>query len=424
MKMHSVPELIEDIRQGKMIILVDDEDRENEGDLVLAADHITPGAVNFMIKEARGLVCLTVTEEQASRLNLPLMVQDEFNFSPNKTSFTVSIEASQGVSTGISAADRAETIRVASNPQAQPNDVVSPGHIFPIRAQRGGVLKRAGHTEASVDMAKLAGLNPSAVVCEIINDDGTMARVPDLYRFAKKHDIKMGTIADLIKYRIENESLVTEAASCKLPSKFGTDFVLRVFKTSVDDSEHVVIQKGEITDDPTLVRVHSQCMTGDIFGSLRCDCRDQLRMSLEKIDQEGKGVLLYLRQEGRGIGLTNKIKAYALQEQGMDTVEANVHLGFRPDERDYGIGAQILRRLGVQKIRLMTNNPAKRVGLHAYGLEITERVPLVALRHPDSASYLSTKETKMGHLLQDLSAVISEALPSEHKEAPNKGELI
>lgn len=398
--MNTIPELIEDIKAGKMIILVDDEDRENEGDLIVAADHITPEAVNFMSREARGLICLSLASEQIQRLGLPLMVRDDMNFSPNRTAFTVTIEAAQGVTTGISAADRAHTIRVASRPDAKNSDISMPGHVFPIRAQPGGVLKRAGHTEASVDMSKLAGLNPSAVICEIMNEDGTMARLPDLQKFAKTHGIKMGTIVDLIRYRVQNESLVSEVAQATLPSALGTGFQIRVFKNILDDSEHVVLQKGKpVEGQSTLVRVHSECMTGDIFGSLRCDCGPQLHQALRLIEKEGSGILLYLRQEGRGIGLVNKIKAYELQDSGLDTVEANLHLGFPPDKRDYGIGAQILRALGVTQIRLMTNNPSKRVGLKGYGLEIIDRVPLEVASNESNKEYLKVKKDKLGHLL-------------------------
>lgn len=397
--MNSIQELIDDIRSGKMVVLVDDEDRENEGDLVLAGAAATPAAINFMAKEARGLVCLALASEQVERLGLPLMVREDSNFSPNKTAFTVSIEASSGVSTGISAADRAHTIRVASSPDSKPSDIITPGHIFPIRAQKGGVLKRAGHTEGSVDLCRLAGLAPAAVICEVMNDDGTMARVGDLKAFAMKHGLKIGTIVDLIEYRLEHESLVEEIAEARLPNRFGEKFKVRAFRNSVDSAEHIVLQLGEIdSSQPTLVRVHSECMTGDVFGSTRCDCGPQLQKSMQMIEQNGSGVLLYLRQEGRGIGLGNKIKAYALQDQGLDTVEANLHLGFPPDSRNYGIGAQILRYIGIQKIRLLTNNPAKRVGLKGYGLEVVERVPLVVKAHKNNLEYMNVKREKMGHL--------------------------
>ena len=398
--MNTTLELIEDIRNGKMVILVDDEDRENEGDLVVAADFITPEIVNFMATEARGLICLSLAQHQIEKLGLPLMVKDEANFSPNKTAFTVSIEASTGVTTGISAADRAHTVRVASNPNAKPSDIIVPGHVFPIRAKQGGVLKRAGHTEGSVDLAVLAGLNPAAVICEVVNADGTMARVPDLLKFAAKHNLKIGSIVDLIRYRVQNETLVQEVAQAKLPNTFGEGFTVRAFTNSIDNAEHLVLQMGEIkADEPLLVRVHSECMTGDVFGSTRCDCGPQLHKSMEMIAKEGKGVILYLRQEGRGIGLANKIKAYQLQDQGMDTVEANLHLGFPMDRRDYGIGAQILRQIGIRKIRLMTNNPSKRVGLKGYGLEIVERVPLIVAANQNNVGYLRVKREKMGHLL-------------------------
>lgn len=385
-----------------MVILVDDEDRENEGDLVLAADYVTADSINFMATEARGLVCLALSSEQVDRLQLPMMVKDEANFSPNKTAFTVSVEAATGVSTGISAADRAHTIRVASAPGARPADVIMPGHIFPIRAKPGGVLKRAGHTEGSVDLARLAGLNAAAVICEVMKPDGTMARIADLGAFALKHGLKVGTIVDLIRYRVQHETLVQEIAHARLPNVFGPDFRVRAFTNSVDGIEHLVIQKGEFKpDEPVLVRVHSECMTGDVFGSLRCDCGPQLRRAMELIEAEGKGIVLYLRQEGRGIGLGNKIRAYQLQDDGMDTVDANLHLGFPSDRRDYGIGAQILRAIGVRRLRLMTNNPAKRIGLKGYGLEIVERIPLIAGANKENQSYLQVKRDRLGHLFED-----------------------
>ncbi len=397
--MNRIEELIHDIRSGKMVVLIDDEDRENEGDLVLAADFVTPTAINFMVKEARGLVCLSLTHEQIEQLQIPQMVSDDANHSPNKTAFTVSIEASKGISTGISAADRAHTIRVASRLDAKPSDVITPGHIFPIRAKAGGVLKRAGHTEGSIDLCRLAGLSPAAVICEVMNDDGTMARVGDLREFARKHDLKIGTIVDLIRYRLEHESLVEEVAQAKLPNRFGEEFQVRAFRSLLDGTEHLVLQLGDIAAGvPCMVRVHSECMTGDVFGSTRCDCGPQLHKAMEMITNEGRGVILYLRQEGRGIGLINKIRAYALQDNGLDTVEANVHLGFPPDARDYGIGAQILRALGLGKVRLLTNNPAKRVGLGAYGIEVIGRVPLVVEPHANNAAYLRVKKEKMGHV--------------------------
>ena len=404
LEMNTTEQLIEDIRSGKMVVLIDDEDRENEGDLVLAADFVTPETINFMAKEARGLICLSLTHEQIERLQLPLMVREETNFSPNKTAFTVSIEASKGVSTGISAADRAHTIRIASRLDAKPSDVITPGHIFPIRAKDGGVLKRAGHTEGSIDLCRLAGLSPAAVICEVMNDDGTMARVGDLKTFAKKHGLKIGTIVDLIKYRLENESLVEEVAHAKLPNRFGEDFEVRAFRSVLDGTEHLVMQLGDISlgDQACLVRVHSECMTGDVFGSTRCDCGPQLHKAMEMISREGRGVILYLRQEGRGIGLVNKIRAYSLQDKGLDTVEANVHLGFPPDARDYGIGAQILRSIGLKKIRLLTNNPSKRVGLKGYGIEVVGRVPLIAETHKNNAAYLDVKRDKMGHVFDSV----------------------
>jgi 3,4-dihydroxy 2-butanone 4-phosphate synthase / GTP cyclohydrolase II len=406
--MNSIHELIDEIKAGRPIILVDDEDRENEGDLVVAADAVTPDVINFMAKHCRGLICLTLEGAQVDRLKLPLMVAEGANLAPHRTAFTVSIEAASGVTTGISAHDRALTVKVASNPNATSRDIIMPGHIFPLRAQDGGVLKRAGHSEGSVDLARLAGRQPAGVICEIMNDDGTMARVPDLEKFANRHGLKIGTIADLIRFRVQNETLVEEVAQSKLPNQYGDNFRIRVFRNKLDGSEHVVLQLGHVSaDEPVLVRVHSECMTGDVFKSLRCDCGEQLQAAIKRIRHEGGGLVLYLRQEGRGIGLANKIKAYALQEQGLDTVDANVHLGFRPDERDYGIGAQILRAVGAQKLRLMTNNPAKRAGLSGYGLTIVDRVPLNIEPNKQNENYLRTKKSRMGHVI-DFKEVVHE----------------
>lgn len=392
-----IPEVIEAIRQGQMVILVDDEDRENEGDLVLAAEKVTPEAINFMVKHARGLVCLSMTGEHLDRLNLPMMVNH--NRSQFETAFTVSIEAKEGVSTGISAHDRAHTIRVAIDPQSTPADVISPGHIFPLRAKEGGVLVRAGQTEGSVDLARLAGLHPSGVICEVMNDDGTMARLDDLVAFAKCHDLKIASINDLIAYRMQHECLVEETAVSRLPIDGLGEFEVRVFKSKTDQLEHTVLIKGEVREDePCLVRVHSACLTGDVFGSARCDCGWQLRAALERIAKEG-GVLVYMQQEGRGIGLTNKIKAYCLQDQGMDTVQANQQLGFSADHRDYGIGSQILLALGVRKMRLMTNNPRKIYGIGGYDIEILSREPIEMTPTKENIRYLKTKQEKMGHLL-------------------------
>jgi 3,4-dihydroxy 2-butanone 4-phosphate synthase / GTP cyclohydrolase II len=394
----SIEEAIEQFRQGRMVIIVDDEDRENEGDLAIAAEKVTPAAINFMARYGRGLICLALTEERCRALELPLMVQD--NTSPFGTAFTISIEARGKITTGISAADRAATILTAIDPSTRPEDLLRPGHVFPLRARKGGVLKRAGQTEASVDLAALAGLTPSGVICEIMNDDGTMARVPDLTEVARQHGLSMITVSDLISYRLRHETLVRRVASPQLPTVYG-DFRIHAFRSDVTEEEHVVLAMGEIhPEDPVLVRVHSQCLTGDIFGSARCDCGVQLEQALQKIAAEGKGVLLYLLQEGRGIGLLNKLRAYELQEQGHDTVEANERLGFRPDQRDYGVGAQILRDLGVRKMRLMTNNPSKYIALDGYGLEIVERVPLEVPPTESSRAYLRAKREKLGHLLK------------------------
>jgi 3,4-dihydroxy 2-butanone 4-phosphate synthase / GTP cyclohydrolase II len=402
MPVNTIKEVLEDIRAGKMIILVDDEDRENEGDLCMAAEAVTPEAVNFMAKYGRGLICLTLTPEHLEQLRLPMMVQQ--NQSPFETAFTVSIEARTGVTTGISAADRARTIQVAANPEAKPEDLISPGHIFPLRAKRGGVLVRTGQTEGSVDLARLAGLQPAGVICEIMKEDGTMARMPDLEEFAREHDLKIATIADLIAYRIRKDSLVHRAAETKLPTVYGGEFRAVVYTNDVDSHEHLALVKGEIDPEKEImVRVHSECLTGDVFGSLRCDCGSQLQSAMRMVDQEGSGIILYMHQEGRGIGLINKLKAYALQDQGMDTVEANIELGFKADLRDYGIGAQILRDLGVRKMRLITNNPKKIVGLEGYGLQVTGRLAIEIEAMPENLGYLQCKKDKLGHLLELLS---------------------
>ncbi len=397
----TIQEAIEDIKNGRLIILVDDEDRENEGDLCMAAEFVTPDAINFMARYGRGLVCLSLNNELADRLELPLMIRDRENRSRFGTAFTISIEARKGVTTGISAADRATTIRTAVADETTAEDVVSPGHVFPIRARRGGVLVRTGQTEGSVDLSRLAGLKPAGVICEIMKDDGTMARMPDLEIFSKEHGLKIVTIADLINFRMKTECLVRRAASAHIPSRYGGDFRLIVYENDVDDSKHVAMVKGEIgPEDNVLVRVHSECLTGDVFGSERCDCGDQLHAAMEMVEKVGKGVIVYMHQEGRGIGLVNKIKAYELQERGRDTVEANLELGFKPDLRDYGIGAQILVDLGVRKMRLMTNNPKKVVGLEGYGIAITDRVPIVIEPTESNIHYLKTKKKKMGHLLE------------------------
>lgn len=394
----SIPEALEDIRQGKMVILVDDEDRENEGDLTMAAEKVTPEAINFMAKYGRGLICLSLTEERINELRLPMMVSE--NTSRFQTAFTISIDARAGITTGISAADRARTILTAIDDNCKPEDLVSPGHVFPLKARKGGVLVRAGQTEGSVDLARLAGLKPAGVICEIMNDDGTMARMPDLQVFAKKQGLKIVTIADLIKYRLSKERLVRRVAEAKLPTKYGGLFTAIAYENDIDPYHHVALVKGEIKpDEAVLVRVHSQCLTGDVFGSKRCDCEEQLHEAMAMVEREGKGVILYMRQEGRGIGLVNKLKAYSLQDMGKDTVEANEALGFQADMRDYGVGAQILVDLGVRKIRLMTNNPRKIKGLEGYGIQVVERVPIETKPHKENLEYLRVKAKKMGHLL-------------------------
>ena len=394
---NTIEEVLADIRAGKMVIITDDPGRENEGDLIMAAEKVTPEAINFMVTHARGLVCAPITHERAQQLGLQRMVLE--NRESQKTAFTVSVDAAHGITTGISAADRAAVVHVLVDPKATPSDLVQPGHIFPLQAKPGGVLQRSGHTEATVDLARLAGLRPAGVCCEILNDDGTMARQDDLQRFAIKHGLKIATVEDLIAYRRRNERLIEREQVISLPTDYG-DFQLHMYRSIVDDAHHLALVKGEVVPGTaTLVRIHSECLTGDVFGSKRCDCGAQLQTALQQIEKAGGGILIYMRQEGRGIGLPAKIHAYKLQEQGLDTVEANEKLGFPAELREYGIGAQILTDLGVQKMRLMTNNPKKIIGLEGYGLEIAEIVPIRIPANPHNARYLETKRLRMGHLL-------------------------
>ncbi|MBN2719807.1 MAG: bifunctional 3,4-dihydroxy-2-butanone-4-phosphate synthase/GTP cyclohydrolase II [Proteobacteria bacterium] len=397
MPISTIEEALSDLRAGRMVILVDDEDRENEGDLVVAAEKVTPEIINFMAMHGRGLVCLTLTEDRCRELQLPQMVSA--NTAKFGTAFTVSIEARSGVTTGISAADRAHTIRTVMDDDCRPQDLDRPGHVFPIQARKGGVLVRTGQTEGSVDLARLAGLKPAGVICEIMNPDGSMARMPELRVLARRLDLKIVTIADLVQYILRHERLVTKVAQTCLPTRFG-EFVVRAYRSVVDGQEHVALIKGKVdTGEPILVRVHSECLTGDVFHSLRCDCGEQLESALEIIEKEGQGVFLYMSQEGRGIGLGNKLRAYELQEQGRDTVEANLELGFPPDLRDYGIGAQILMDLGIRQMRLLTNNPRKIVGLEGYGIKVVERIPVEVKAQEKNINYLKTKKEKLGHLL-------------------------
>lgn len=399
-KFDSIEEALADLKQGKVIIVVDDEDRENEGDLICAAQYTTPDIINFMAVHGRGLICTSVTQQRAVELELTSMVAD--NTALHGTRFTVSIDYVHGTTSGISAHDRAATVQALCNPATKPEDFGRPGHIFPLVACPGGVLRRAGHTEAVVDLMKLAELQPVGVLCEILADDGTMARGEELFAFAEKHSLKIITVKDLIAYRLSKESLVRFVAEAQLPTEHG-NFAVKIFENVTDGKEHLALIKGDIDNgEPVLVRAHSECMTGDIFHSLRCDCGKQLQKAMELIEESGRGVILYMRQEGRGIGLTNKIKAYSLQEQGMDTIEANEALGFKPDARDYGIGAQILNQLGVRKMILMTNNPTKRVGLESYGLEVVDRMPIEIQPVPENEEYLKTKKYKMGHILKHL----------------------
>ncbi len=393
---NSIESAIEDIKNGKLVIVVDDEDRENEGDFLTAARNVTPEIINFMATHGRGLICTPLTQERCAELGLNLMVTD--NNAVHETAFTVSVDLlGKGCTTGISAHDRAKTVQALIDPETKPEELGKPGHIFPLKANSGGVLRRAGHTEAAIDLARLAGFEEAGCIVEILNEDGTMARLPDLIEVAERHKLKLITIKDLIEYRLQNESLIQRIISVEMPTKYG-DFDLIAFQQKDTGQEHLALIKGEWKkDEPVLVRVHSSCVTGDIFHSMRCDCGDQLQKAMEMIEAEGKGVVIYINQEGRGIGLINKLKAYKLQEQGLDTVDANVQLGFKPDERDYGVGAQILREIGVHKMRLMTNNPTKRAGLIGYGLEIVENVPIKVNPNPHNKKYIETKQTRMGH---------------------------
>ncbi len=398
MGLSTISEAIEDIKAGKFVIVVDDEDRENEGDLIMAAEKVTAEAINFMAIHARGLICMPVTGERLDELNIPMMASK--NTSKFGTAFTVSVEAKHGTSTGISASDRAKTVQAIVNPDTRPDDLIMPGHMFPLRAKEGGVLVRAGQTEATVDLARLAGFYPAGVCCEIMNEDGSMARLPELEVLAEKLDLKIISVADLIAYRRRHEKLVNRVTETKLPTKYGV-FTAIAYKSDIDPAEHVALVMGDISgEEPVLVRVHSECLTGDVFGSLRCDCGEQLALAMQRIAEEKRGVLLYMRQEGRGIGFHNKLRAYALQDNGMDTVEANVSLGFAPDLRDYGIGAQILVDLGLHEIRFLTNNPKKIIGFQGYGLEVVEQIPIIAKPNPYNIHYLETKKNKMGHLLE------------------------
>ena len=398
MTLATIPEAIKDIKAGKFVIVVDDEDRENEGDLVIAAEKVTDESINFMATHGRGLICMPVTGERLDALRIPMMASN--NTSKFTTPFSMAVEAREGTTTGISAADRAKTVQVMVDPNTKPEDILMPGHMFPLRARDGGVLVRAGQTEATVDLARMAGLTPAGVLCEIMNEDGTMARMPQLEVYAKKHGLKIISVADLIAYRYRHERLVQKVAEAKLPTPFG-DFKVIAYKSNTDPDEHLAMVMGDVaTDEPVLVRVHSQCLTGDVFHSLRCDCGEQIEMSMKKIAEEGRGVVLYMRQEGRGIGIHNKIKAYALQDEGMDTVEANLSLGFKADLRDYGVGSQILADLGIHRMRLMTNNPKKISGLSSYGLEVVEQLPITAEPNRHNRRYLKTKQKKMGHIME------------------------